>query len=82
MSPEHYLKGAIAGRLQAEHAKARTDLPEGWIYTPGLVVTRANIDQIVRRQASEAAKSTWFAPGIAKIMGSLKSSIRPLADAR
>ncbi|MDQ1656254.1 MAG: ribose transport system substrate-binding protein [Cryptosporangiaceae bacterium] len=82
MSPEHYLKGAIAGRLQAEHAKAETDLPEGWIYTPGLVVTRGNIEQIVRRQASAAAKSTWFAPGIAKILGGLKSSIRPLADAR
>jgi ribose transport system substrate-binding protein len=82
MSPEHYLKGAIAGRLQAEHAKTKTDLPEGWIYTPGLVVTQGNIDQIVRRQASAAAKSAWFTPKIATIMDSLNSSIRPLADAR
>jgi ribose transport system substrate-binding protein len=82
MSPEHYLKGAIAGRLQADHAKGKSDLPEGWIYTPGLVVNGDNIGQIMSREASDAGRSAWFKPKADKIVGNVKSSLRPLADAR
>ena len=60
VSPEHYLKGVLAGRLLAEHAKHGTPIPAGWIRTPGLSVTRANIDEVIARQASPAAKQQWF----------------------
>lgn len=45
VSPEHYLKGAIAGRLHAAHAAEGAALPKGWIRVPGLVVTTANIER-------------------------------------
>jgi len=60
VSPEHYLKGAVAGRMLADRAKAGTALPQGWIQTPGLGVTRANVDEVIARQASEAARQEWF----------------------
>src|SRR6185437_202715 len=81
VSPEHYLKGAIAGRLQAEHAKTGKALPKGWIYTPGLAVTPANIDEIIARQASPASKQAWFMPKAKEILDHESAYLRPLSAA-
>jgi len=81
MSPEHFVKGAIAGRLQAEAARTGQGLPEGWLYTPGLLVNHANIDDIIARQASVGAKRAWFAGHIDRILGD-PAHLRPLASAR
>ena len=67
VSPEHYLQGAVAGRLLAERAKDGDALPSGWIRTPGLGVTRANVDEIIARQAGDAAKQAWFEAEITQI---------------
>jgi ribose transport system substrate-binding protein len=80
VSPEHYVKGALAGRLQAQHAKDGKPLPEGWLYTPGLAVDSDNIDEIIARQASPAAKAKALAPTVDKILGD-RSYLRPLKDA-
>jgi ribose transport system substrate-binding protein len=80
MSPEHYLKGMIAGRLQAEQAKSGKALPKGWIYTPGLAVTSANIAEITERQSSPANKQAWFGRQADAILGD-PSSVRPLDSA-
>jgi ribose transport system substrate-binding protein len=79
MSPEHFVKGALAGRLQAKHAKDGKPLPEGWLYTPGLAVNQTNIDAIIARQASIEAKEAYFGPQIDKILGD-KSYLRPLSQ--
>jgi ribose transport system substrate-binding protein len=76
MSPEHFVKGALAGRLQAKHAKDGAALPEGWLYTPGLAVNQANIDAIVSRQTSVEAREAYFAAQIDKILSD-KSYLRP-----
>ena len=81
MSPEHYLKGMIAGRLQAEQAKGGRALPKGWIYTPGLVVTSANVAEVIQRQASPAGKRAWFEPRADAILRD-PSSMRPLDATR
>jgi ribose transport system substrate-binding protein len=81
VSPEHYLKGAIAGRLQAQHARTGRALPKGWIYTPGLAVTPANIDEILARQASPTAKESWFAPKVMQILADISAYLRPLSAA-
>ena len=52
VSPEHFMKGEVAGYLQAEHAKSGEALPEGWLYTPGLAVNSSNVDAIIERQKS------------------------------
>ena len=81
VSPEHFIKGAIAGRLQAQHAKDGKPLPTGWIYTPGLAVNKGNIDEITKRQESDANKQAWFAPKIDEILTDKKEYLRPLTDA-
>jgi len=82
MSPEHFVKGAIAGRWQARHAKDGGALPKGWIYTPGLAITRSNIDEIIKRQASTSAKEAWFKPHIEEVLGDQKTYLRPMSEAR
>jgi len=83
VSPEHFVKGAVAGRLQAQHAKDRArPLPKGWIYTPGLAVTRENIDEIMKRQASESSREAWFTPRVDEILRDQQTYVRPLNDAR
>jgi ribose transport system substrate-binding protein len=68
VSPEHFVKGAVAGRLLAHHAKHGDDLPEGWIYTPGLAVTQTNVDEIIARQASPGSKRAWFAAKVDDVL--------------
>jgi ribose transport system substrate-binding protein len=81
VSPEHFLKGAIAGRLQARLAKDNTALPAGWIYTPGLTITTANIDEIIARQTSAKSRADWFADEIDQTMKNINGSLRPLKGA-
>jgi ribose transport system substrate-binding protein len=52
VSPEHFLKGEVAGRLQATHARSGDPLPKGWLYIPGLAVNSRNIDAVRARQQS------------------------------
>jgi ribose transport system substrate-binding protein len=80
MSPEHFIKGAVAGRLQAKHAKDGKPLPEGWLYTPGLVVNESNIDAIETRQKSVEAREAFYASEIDKILSD-KSYLRPQSQA-
>jgi ribose transport system substrate-binding protein len=82
MSPEHFLKGAIAGRLQAEHADHRSPLPRGWIYTAGLAVTTENVDSIIRRQSSPAATRVWFEPELDRVFGPNGPQLRDLNQIR
>ncbi|WP_068920672.1 sugar ABC transporter substrate-binding protein [Planobispora rosea] len=79
MSPEHYLKGALAGRLQAENAMGTRELPQGWLRTDGLLVTVANVDEITRRQQSETNRQQWFQPRVENILSDLDSHLHPLA---
>lgn len=78
VSPEHFLKGAVAGWLQADHARNGTALPRGWILTPGLAVTSANIDAILARQVSLDARRAWFAPEVDDIVKHTRKYLRPL----
>jgi ribose transport system substrate-binding protein len=80
VSPEHFVKGAIAGRLQAQHAKDGTKLPTGWIYTPGLVVNQDNIDAIMARQSSQETRQAALDPQIDKILHD-PSYLRQLSQA-
>ncbi len=82
VSPEHYLKGAVAGRLLAARARYGTALPQGWIYTPGLAVTAGNIAEITDRQRSAGAKRDWFASQLQHILAGGPTYLRPLTEAR
>jgi ribose transport system substrate-binding protein len=81
-SPEHYLTGAVAGWLQARHAKNGSPLPEGWIQTPSLLITSANVAEIITRQESDAARAAWFKPSLDKITSGIAAYTKPLDQAR
>lgn len=77
-SPEHYLAGAVAGWLQARHAQDGTPLPQGWVQTPSLVITKKNLPEIVKRQQSDDEKAAWFKPRIDEMTADLPTYTKPL----
>ncbi|MEV0900416.1 sugar ABC transporter substrate-binding protein [Actinoplanes sp. NPDC049802] len=79
VSPEHYVKGAVAGLLTAEHAKTGKDLPEGWLYVPGIAVDGDNVDEIVARQATVATRKAAFAAQIDDVLRN-PANLRPLDE--
>jgi ribose transport system substrate-binding protein len=81
ISPEHFVKGAIAGRLHAQRIITGIPMPQGWIYTPGLAITSHNVDEIIARQASTTTERAWFAPEINNIITHLPNYLRPLGAA-
>lgn len=80
-SPEHYLAGAVAGWLQARHAKDGTPLPQGWVQTPSLVITKKNLPEIIKRQQSDGEKAAWFKPHIDEVTAGLPTYTKPLNSA-
>lgn len=81
LSPEHFMKGAVAIRLLAEAATQGKALPEGWIDSGALLVTKDNVDEIIARQKSDKAKDEWFGPKLDEFFADLKSHTHPLKDA-
>lgn len=81
VSPEHYLMGALAGRLQARAATGEADLPHGWLYVPGLAVTQRNVEQIQARQASLTARRAAVAGQLDTILDNPSEYLRPLDNA-
>jgi ribose transport system substrate-binding protein len=79
VSPEHYVKGAVAGRLQAEHAKTGKALPKGWLYVPGLAVDRFNVDEVLARQATVATRAKALAEVIERVLTD-PAYLRPLDE--
>lgn len=81
LSPEHFMKGAVAIRMLAETATKDTKLPEGWVDSGALLVTKDNVDEIIARQESDAAKDKWFGPKLDAFFKDLASHTKPLKDA-
>ncbi|HET6507314.1 MAG TPA: substrate-binding domain-containing protein [Baekduia sp.] len=62
ISPEHFLKAYIAIALLAAQKQDGKPLPEGLWNTGALTVDSSNIDQIIARQKSAAAREAFFKP--------------------
>jgi ribose transport system substrate-binding protein len=80
VSPEHYLKGALAGRLQANAATGAGELPTGWLYVPGLAVTPDNVEEVIARQASPETRRAALLDDADRILGDIDAHLRPLAE--
>ena len=81
LSPEHFMKGAVAIRMLAEAATKDKPLPEGWVDAGALLVTKDNVDEIIARQGSEPAKDKWFGPKLDEFFADLGAHTRPLNEA-
>jgi ribose transport system substrate-binding protein len=82
VSPEHFVKGALAGRMQAGAAKGEGDLPSGWVYVPGLAVTPRNIDAVIARQTSPGSRAAALLPQVDRILDDLPDHLRSMDDVR
>ena len=82
VSAEHFLKGAVAGYMLAQHAKSGRKFPEGWFVAPGLLVQSSNVDDIIRRQATEASRLEAARPQIDALTADPAKHLRPLEQAR
>ncbi len=81
VDPEHFLKGYLAMWLLIQ-SKRGTKLPKGWFKTPGLVVDKSNIDDVIAREKSPAAAYAYYKPTINKLLKNVSASMKPLSDAR
>ncbi len=82
VDPEHFLKGYVAMRLLIEHALYGKAIPKGW-WNPGAqLVTQANVQAIIARQATLATKGTYYMPIINKEFANPTAQIQPYSAAR
>jgi ribose transport system substrate-binding protein len=79
VSPENFVKGAVAGRVQAEHAKTGKPMPQGWMFVPGLAIDRSNVDAVLARQATITTRAEAFAPQIETILSD-PANLRPMSE--
>jgi ribose transport system substrate-binding protein len=80
VSPEHWLKGYIAVYLLAQHALHGTPLPKGWWNPGSLVVDKANIAEILKRQQSPASRYAFFKNEVAQELAHPSQYLKPLSD--
>jgi ABC-type sugar transport system substrate-binding protein len=66
ISPEHFLKAYLAITMLANQKQKGAKLPEGVWNSGALTVDSSNIDQIMARQKSAAAREAFFKPVAAK----------------
>lgn len=81
LSPEHFMKGAVAIRMLAEAATENKPLPDGWVDSGALLVTKDNVAEIIARQESESAKDKWFGPKLDEFFSDMDAHLRPLTEA-
>ena len=82
IDPEHFLKGYVAMRLLIEHAMHGTAIPKGW-WNPGAqLVTQANVQAIVARQATLATKGAYYQPIIDREFADPAAQIKPYDQAK
>jgi ribose transport system substrate-binding protein len=82
ISPEHYLKGYVAMRLLGEAVKSGKPLPKGWFDEPGLTVDSSNIDQIIKRQQSDAERRAYYQGPIKEIFADTSKYFKAMSEAR
>jgi ribose transport system substrate-binding protein len=77
VSPELYVQGAVAGRLQAAAARGDT-LPQGWLVVPGLPIGVADVPAIRSRQSSARMRELYLEDEIDELVTSPNAHLRPL----
>jgi ribose transport system substrate-binding protein len=81
VDPEHWLKGYIAISLLARLARDGTALPKGWWNPGSALVTARNVDQILARQRSNAARTAYFKATVDKQLADPERYVEPLPTA-
>jgi ribose transport system substrate-binding protein len=77
VSPELYVQGAVAGRLQAAAARGDT-LPQGWLVVPGQTIGVADVTAIRSRQSSARMRELYLQDEIDELVTNPSAHLRPL----
>ena len=76
-----YLEGYLPIRLLAMRLAGTAAPATGWV-NPGLdIVTRANVDRVIRRESSPAEARAYYAPIVNRIFANLSTHTKTLAAA-
>lgn len=59
-SPEHFMKGYIAIHEIITQDRTCKKMPSGWWNSGSLLITKKNVDQIIKRQQSAQTRYAWF----------------------
>lgn len=77
--PWHYMKGYISASLLAKAAKSGEKLTEGW-WNPGQgLVTKENVDEIIKRESSTQARDEYFEPIAEEQLKDPSKYLKPLS---
>jgi ribose transport system substrate-binding protein len=82
LDPLHYLKGYVSSALLIKSVRGVADLPDGWFVSPGLVVTKDNVDTVIQRGSSPAAAKAGYQQQIDALLGDVAANVKPLSQAR
>ncbi len=77
-----YVEGYTVVRLLAEGLQHNTTPVEGWINPGTTVVTKANVAEIVARDASPEGQAAFYKPLVTKLWADLGAATKPLTDAQ
>ncbi len=80
-SPEHWMKGYIALRMLADHARTKKPMPTGWWNTGSLLINSSNIDQIMARQKDEDSRKAAFKAETEKQLADPTKHLKPISEA-
>jgi ribose transport system substrate-binding protein len=82
VSPEQFLKGAVAGKLQAQYLGQEAKLPAGWLEIPGVAITSKNVDEYIARDATAESKKAWYTTHLDQFLGAGGPHMRPLEESQ
>ncbi|MGH9043250.1 MAG: sugar ABC transporter substrate-binding protein [Acidimicrobiales bacterium] len=84
-SPEHWLKGYVAMEELIHSARTCTPLPSGFWNPGNLLMTKANINQMLIRQKNATTRAAWYQKHDVKaILADVKNPskiLKPMSDA-
>jgi ABC-type sugar transport system substrate-binding protein len=73
-----YLQGYLPVRALVEHVAKQQPLPQGWVDVGTEVITRANVDQVYRRETDPAEGRNWYRKQMNEKFESLSKLAQPL----
>ena len=82
IDPEHYLKGYLSTALLIKSVRGEQALPKGWLVSPGLIVTKQNVDAVIARGSTAAAAKAGYQAEIDALLKDVTANVKPLNQAR
>jgi ABC-type sugar transport system substrate-binding protein len=82
IDPEHYLKGYISSALLIKSVRGTQALPKGWFVSPGVSVTKQNIDDVIQRSSSAAAAKAGYQSQLDALLKDPSANVKPMDQAR